>query len=194
MADRRTTLLDAAIEVLGRHGARGLTHRAVDEAAGCPPGSTSNYFRTRDALLAGVVTRFATRENEVVAQAARLEAATAAELARALADLAHLAVGANRTLTLARYVVLVEGARSPSLQAVLREAGRRVGGGLPDRLRRLGSRSPELHTWVVQNLWTGLVLHQLARPDPSFDPYPQLEALLTALVAAGSAPAPEEVR
>ena len=34
----------------------------------------------------------------------------------------------------------------------------------------------------MQNLWTGLVLHQLARPDPSFDPYPQLEALLTALV------------
>jgi DNA-binding transcriptional regulator YbjK len=42
---------DAAIAVLAEHGARGLTHRAVDQAAGFPPGTTSNYARTRAALL-----------------------------------------------------------------------------------------------------------------------------------------------
>jgi len=42
---------DAAIAVLAEHGARGLTHRAVDQAAGLPPGTTSNYARTRAALL-----------------------------------------------------------------------------------------------------------------------------------------------
>jgi AcrR family transcriptional regulator len=42
---------DAAIAVLADHGARGLTHRAVDQAAGLPPGTTSNYARTRAALL-----------------------------------------------------------------------------------------------------------------------------------------------
>src|SRR6201994_5031819 len=42
---------DAAIAVLAEHGARGLTHRAVDRAAGLPPGTTSNYARTRGALL-----------------------------------------------------------------------------------------------------------------------------------------------
>lgn len=30
----------------------GLTHRAVDETTAVPRGTTSNYFRTRDALLA----------------------------------------------------------------------------------------------------------------------------------------------
>jgi AcrR family transcriptional regulator len=48
---------DAAIAVLAEHGARGLTHRAVDQAAGLPPGTTSNYARTRAALLTLALTR-----------------------------------------------------------------------------------------------------------------------------------------
>ncbi|MBX6722355.1 MAG: TetR family transcriptional regulator, partial [Dactylosporangium sp.] len=38
---------------------RGLTHRAVDRTAGLPEGSTSYYFRTRQALLHAVVERLA---------------------------------------------------------------------------------------------------------------------------------------
>lgn len=49
--ERRAALLDAAIEVLARDGARGLTFRAVDREAGVPPGTASNYFTDRDALL-----------------------------------------------------------------------------------------------------------------------------------------------
>jgi AcrR family transcriptional regulator len=50
---------DAAIAVLAEQGARGLTHRAVDRAAGLPPGTTSNYARTRAALLTLALTRIA---------------------------------------------------------------------------------------------------------------------------------------
>jgi AcrR family transcriptional regulator len=50
---------DAAIAVLAGQGARGLTHRAVDRAAGLPPGTTSNYARTREALLTLALTRIA---------------------------------------------------------------------------------------------------------------------------------------
>src|ERR1700748_3081833 len=39
--------------------ARGLTHRAVDRAAGLPPGTTSNYARTREALLRLALARIA---------------------------------------------------------------------------------------------------------------------------------------
>ncbi|QSB15371.1 TetR family transcriptional regulator [Natronosporangium hydrolyticum] len=49
--ERRTALLDAAIEVLARDGARGLTFRAVDAEAGTPVGTASNYFANRDDLL-----------------------------------------------------------------------------------------------------------------------------------------------
>lgn len=49
---RRKALLDAAIDVLAAHGARGLTFRALDTAAAVPPGTASNYFPDRDTLLA----------------------------------------------------------------------------------------------------------------------------------------------
>ena len=41
---RRDHLADAAIELLAREGARGLTHRGVDAQAAEPPGTTSRYF------------------------------------------------------------------------------------------------------------------------------------------------------
>ncbi|MYX71908.1 TetR/AcrR family transcriptional regulator [Streptomyces sp. SID3915] len=49
--ERRAALVDAAIEVLAREGARGLTFRAVDTEAAVPVGTASNYFASRDDLL-----------------------------------------------------------------------------------------------------------------------------------------------
>jgi DNA-binding transcriptional regulator YbjK len=54
---RRAELTDAAIEVVVREGLHGLSHRAVDEAANVPRGTTSNYFRSRDALLEATTRR-----------------------------------------------------------------------------------------------------------------------------------------
>jgi len=61
VADRCEQLLDA-ISLLGDRGVRAVTHRAVDAQAGLPVGSTSNHFRTRDALFDGVAERFSARE------------------------------------------------------------------------------------------------------------------------------------
>ena len=63
----RTELIaDTAIALLAERGLRGLTHRAVDEAAGLPQGSTSNFARTRPALLETAVRRLAEREAQVI--------------------------------------------------------------------------------------------------------------------------------
>lgn len=59
--ERRRSLADAGLWVLAEEGARGLTHRAVDRAAGAPVGTTSNYFRTREALIAGLADRVGER-------------------------------------------------------------------------------------------------------------------------------------
>jgi DNA-binding transcriptional regulator YbjK len=48
---RRAELLAAGVQVLAESGLRGLTHRAVDAAAGLPEGTCSAYLRTRSALL-----------------------------------------------------------------------------------------------------------------------------------------------
>ena len=51
LSPRRRQILAAATTVLAQQGNRGLTHRAVDREAGLSEGSSSAYFRTRDALL-----------------------------------------------------------------------------------------------------------------------------------------------
>ncbi len=109
MATWREQILDAAIDLLRSGGADAVTHRAVDAAAGLPAGSTSNYFRSRNALLEAAVERFADRERaNADAIAASLRPTTPAGLAEALAAFAIDATGPHRTLTLARYAILVE--------------------------------------------------------------------------------------
>ncbi len=51
LSPRRREILAAATTVLAQQGNRGLTHRAVDRQAGLSEGSSSAYFRTREALL-----------------------------------------------------------------------------------------------------------------------------------------------
>jgi AcrR family transcriptional regulator len=183
MATRRDDLLDAAIGVLGERGVRALTHRAVEAAAGLPAGSTVNHFRTRDALLNAVVERFAARERANWEQlATRMCPVTPAELARTLTVFAQESTGAQRTLTLARYAILVEAAIHPSLRAQLAETGGRVNAYFRNWLRAAGSTDPDRDLPVIANHLTGVVLHQLAIPDPAFDPFPQLEALVTSVI------------
>jgi AcrR family transcriptional regulator len=54
---RRNELTDTAIEIVARFGLHGLSHRAVDEQAQVPRGTTSNYFRSREALVAATMQR-----------------------------------------------------------------------------------------------------------------------------------------
>jgi DNA-binding transcriptional regulator YbjK len=56
---RRNQILDAAIDILTDVGIGGVTHRQIDERAGLPAGTTSNYFRTRLALLEATAGRVA---------------------------------------------------------------------------------------------------------------------------------------
>jgi DNA-binding transcriptional regulator YbjK len=181
---RRERILDAAIELLGGRGVRAVTHRAVDVAAGLPLGSTSNHFRTSDALLEAVVERFAAREranaDDIAAGAAPT---TPEELSRVLSAVVVDMTGPNRTLTLARYALLVEAAQRPALRARLGQAGARVNAWAANWLRTAGSDRPDLHAPILGNYITGLVLHQLAIPDPSFDPADRIHAAVSALLA-----------
>src|SRR5690606_390766 len=47
----RAAILDAAPELVNRHGASGLTMRAVAEAVGYSPGALYEYFRSKGELL-----------------------------------------------------------------------------------------------------------------------------------------------
>jgi AcrR family transcriptional regulator len=182
VASRRDALLDAAIRVLGGSGMRALTHRAVDAEAGMPAGSTANYFSTREALLEAVVERVSAREREnFEAVAHTVHPTTPAELGRVLAAAAHDAVGIHRHLTLARYAVLVEAGHNPTIRRRVAETGNEVGTWFATWLRTIGSHDPG-HVPVIGDFVTGLVLHQLAVPDPAFDPTERITALLESLL------------
>ncbi len=177
MGERRTRLLDAAIEIVGTQGMRGLTHRAVDTGAGLPVGSASNLFRTRDALLLGIVGRFVVREREMAEGQGEVEA-TPAGVVRALADFSRLATGPGRVVTLARYAILVEASQHPELSAVLAQGADQVDRWGLDLITRAGSPDPARDLAILANYVTGLVLHQLALPGADFDPAPILADLV----------------
>ena len=191
MANRREELLDAAITVLGERGIHALTHRTVDATAGLPAGSTSNHFRTRDALLNAVVERFAARERAAWEDLARrMYPTTPHELADVLVLAAKEATGKLRTLTLARYAILVEAGIHPSLRAQLSTTGAGVNAWFLQWLRVAGSTDPERDGPVIMNHYTGLVLHDLAIPDPAFDPTDQITALVTTVIRPRSVEVP----
>lgn len=119
---RRAALVDAAIEVLAREGARGLTFRAVDAQAGVPVGTASNYFANRDDLLIQTGGRVYERlqPDEAVLTRHRTAARdreTYAQLMRELVD----RVSAFRSGYLALLELRLESTRRPGLRALLTE-------------------------------------------------------------------------
>ncbi|MFG2720605.1 TetR/AcrR family transcriptional regulator [Streptomyces sp. NPDC048416] len=120
--DRRTLLADSALDVLVDDGMRGLTHRAVDRKSALPPGTTSAYFRTRAALLSGLVNRLVELDQaELQATAEAFPALrTAEELVDGMVLLARQRLtGAGRRRSLARLSCTVESVRDPELRAIL---------------------------------------------------------------------------
>jgi DNA-binding transcriptional regulator YbjK len=114
-AERRDRLADAAIEILANEGSRGLTHRAVDAQADQPPGTTSRYFRTRDALLRGVVGRIRELHFADLARAPQGRIAGSA-IAGHLATMVYDALTANRSRHLAILELFLESTRRPELR------------------------------------------------------------------------------
>ncbi|GAB3163615.1 TetR/AcrR family transcriptional regulator [Amycolatopsis stemonae] len=118
--ERRTALTDAAIEVLARDGARGLTYRAVDTEAGVPPGTTSNYFRSRDQLLSEAGERVHVRLSapEDVMADPRAEEPSTGRVAALLGDLVTR-LTTRRSSYLALLELRLEANRRPELATAL---------------------------------------------------------------------------
>ncbi|WP_039932021.1 TetR/AcrR family transcriptional regulator [Streptomyces viridochromogenes] len=144
---RSDLVADAALSLLAERGMRGLTHRAVDEAAGLPQGSTSNLARTRQALLELAVRRLADREARVLALHEMPDPRSGTDsLADALALATHRALTSNRALTLARYELALEATRRPELRACFDATGARFRDQLAALVTGMGSTDPARHT------------------------------------------------
>ncbi|CAM5312441.1 hypothetical protein GCM10010329_59540 [Streptomyces spiroverticillatus] len=149
-ASRTERIADAALTLLVERGMRGLTHRAVDETAGLPQGSTSNCARTRQALLELAVRRLAVVEGEALGVGALPGPGAALDLDRLVDLLSHVLhryLTEHRSLLIARYELGLEATRRPELREFYDATGR---AGFREPLVALmtaaGSKEPERHT------------------------------------------------
>ena len=182
--DRRTTLADAAIATLAADGGRGLTHRAVDRAAGVAQGSTSFYFRTREALLEAAVRRLAELDGQDVPP---LEVASGEELADAVTAVLRHWLGEGAERVVARYELELEARRRPALHGVLRDAGAQVREVLAQALAGLGVGDPRPRAVDLAAAIDGLLLDQLIGAGPDRSPA-EVRAAVGRLVDAALAP------
>ncbi|NEW42702.1 TetR family transcriptional regulator [Nocardia cyriacigeorgica] len=119
--ERRQALVDAAIEVLAREGARGLTFRAVDKEAGVPAGTASNYFANRDDLMTQTGSRFYERLEPSPAMMAKLGGPKTTETITELMTDVVDRLETFRTGYLALLELRLEATRRPELRTVLTE-------------------------------------------------------------------------
>ncbi|WIM92965.1 TetR family transcriptional regulator [Actinoplanes oblitus] len=148
---RHRLVADAALDVLAEHGSRGLTHRAVDTAAGLPPGSTSYYYRSRAALLSACVERLVEADYaELDALTAMIKAADPAALTGSVAAILHRWLTAGRQRHLARYELTLESVRRPEVAAELRRSGGELRRRIAVILTELGAADPARQAnWLV---------------------------------------------
>jgi len=155
---RAGLVADTALALLAERGMRGLTHRAVDEAAGLPPGSTSNVARTRQALLELAVRRHAEREARLLAPAELPDPGGDLDaLADGLALAVHRTLTQGRALLIARYELALEATRRPELRAIYDAAGAVFKEQLGTLLTAAGSPAPARHVLSLTAWADGLM-------------------------------------
>ena len=178
---RQADIADAAIATLARDGMRGLTHRAVDRAAGLPEGSASYYYRTRQALLQATVERLAELD---IADAPALPQQDLEAFADATAEILQSWLTTGRQRQLARYELSLEATRRPELRRVLVAAGAGLRAMIADRFAAAGVTEPRDRADDFAALLDGLIFGQVAGSGTRRLTAADLRAIIGALVTA----------
>lgn len=192
MVERREVLADAAIAVLARAGSRGLTHRAVDAAAGLAEGTSSYYFRTRSALLQACVERMAARTLAEM-PAGGAAPATVDDLVAVCVAMVGRWLAHDQERLLARWELALESTRRPELEAALRGAGARVRERVAATLQGLGIDEPVRRADDLVACLDGLAFDELAGAGRPSRDTAGLRASIADVVhgfTAGPAPGP----
>jgi len=188
--DRKTLIADAAIALLAKAGAKGLTHRAVDVEAGLPQGSSSAYCSTRLQLLTLALLRHAALDQADL-QADALQWAQGQPSVERFIDLLARRVidwlsPAKQARLVARFELFLIASREPDLAAIV---GELRGGFLQasvEGLRRVGVAHPEAVAPGLLMTVDGLLMSQVAdtRHPIGIEP---CKALLRRVIQSASA-------
>ena len=170
---RRTDLLDSAIDVVGTDGIRALTHRRVDERAGVALGSASNLFRTRRALLEGVLDRLLEIDQQVVASITGTSLPrTVDALAGALTAYSSHALGPESVRTRARFAVFAEAAGDAPLNTAIESRRAELIGVITRSLTIIGGvTNPAAAARALSDHLDGALLHTITGQHLDIDEF-----------------------
>ncbi len=165
---RREHLADAGVRLIARGGIRALTHRAVDEEAGLPAGSTSYYASTRRELRRLVVDRIAEGTQADIDALPIPASLTKAELAH-MADGFLNQLDTREQVQAARFALLFELREDDELRGAL-TAEAPVRAALTTAAERLlgaaGISEPATHAVDLVGLVDALLMYRTARAAP----------------------------
>jgi DNA-binding transcriptional regulator YbjK len=166
LSPRRRELLAAALHVVADAGLRGLTHRAVDRRAGLSEGTTSAYFRTRQALQLAVTEYVAASlAEDVDALAAELATCEAQEPRAVALTLALFERWLEeRELILAKLELSLEAPRNADVAGVLSRWRGRLVGVVDGMLQRAGKPHSGVRAEALVASFDGLLIAALQRP------------------------------
>jgi len=200
-AERRRDLCDAAIQLLADDGGKGLSHLKVDRKAGVPDGTTSFYFRTREALLRAVAERLA--ELDLASLQSIADSADGREDNPSPSRLSQVVIQAGSepqlSRTRARYELTMQAGRDSTLAAILQQATDEFTKLHREILVQLMPHGSELEAAVVEDLSNvtltfinGLML-RFALGDRVVGSPEQLDGILSA-IATGILKNPDKGR
>jgi DNA-binding transcriptional regulator YbjK len=183
MTTTRERSLDAAVHLVGTQGIRALTHARVDAQAGLPRGSTSNHFRTRDALRAGVTTWIAEQERGDLAAVLTRTFDDLEGFVDVFSSAIELLTGPYAVRTRARYALFLEAASDPELFAPLRAQREAMAAWSRNLLVTLGAKHPDTALHAFMAFGDGIILHRLT-VDPDAPVRPSVDAALRGCLVA----------
>ncbi len=165
---------------------RALTHSRVDAAAELPRGSTSNYFRTRQALIEGVIERLERTDYAEWLLTYEWGAPSLERFCSAIEAAVESMTGAGRTQTLARYALFLEGTHNPAVAAAVQAGRERLRGWAVGAVAGLGLSEPEARAAALFAFIDGAVLHRLSLPaEGGADAPPNIVVTVRRLLAEG---------
>ncbi|MBM9839161.1 TetR family transcriptional regulator [Rhodococcus hoagii] len=155
---RRESICEAALDLAAEGGNHAVTHQAIDRRLSLAKGSTSYYFRTRDALVGAAVRRLTERSRAAFADAygAGVGGVSVEGAADLMADQIVLLLTGRRRDVLARYALAVDAADDeelrPALAGCLFSVEKATG-----LLEALGASDPDSAAHDLISLLEGLV-------------------------------------
>jgi DNA-binding transcriptional regulator YbjK len=190
---RRDALADAAITIVAREGTHGLSHRSVDEVAQVPKGTTSNYFRSREALLEATVNRLVQRHFEWLKE---VRTNTDPDRAALAGQVLEEAITVRKDLYSAMLELLLEGTRRPELRQALTATFGSAIELMKDVHRADGVEPNDEQVHLLRILYMGALFSYITQPETmrGFTPAQTAKAVLGAvLTRQGTQPAPRAV-